>query len=149
VLLVDQFNTTAADQSGMLRRLKQFVKGYPLVGRGCFPDSNSSLLNLKEFRQYGRYEQLPAGRNAALSQNADFEGTAYIYWMSMATEWKASSTSEGLFEGVDRGTGEIKWTAHRCGPSLRFQLSAPGHRGHLRIGRLEGDLREGLRSCVE
>ena len=31
----------------------------------------------------------------------------------MATEWKASSTSEGLFEGLDRETGEIKWTASR------------------------------------
>jgi catalase-peroxidase len=30
----------------------------------------------------------------------------------MATEWKAS-TSEGLFEGSDRATGEIKWTATR------------------------------------
>ncbi len=29
VLLVDQFNTTAADQSGMLRQLKQFVKQLP------------------------------------------------------------------------------------------------------------------------
>jgi catalase-peroxidase len=31
----------------------------------------------------------------------------------MATEWKASSTSEGLVEGLDRGTDEIKWTATR------------------------------------
>jgi catalase-peroxidase len=31
----------------------------------------------------------------------------------MATEWKASSTSEGSFEGLDRATGEIKWTATR------------------------------------
>jgi hypothetical protein len=31
----------------------------------------------------------------------------------MATEWKASSTSERLLEGLDRGTGEIKWTATR------------------------------------
>jgi catalase-peroxidase len=31
----------------------------------------------------------------------------------MAPEWKASSTSEGLFEGLDRGRGEIKWTVTR------------------------------------
>ena len=31
----------------------------------------------------------------------------------MATEWKASSTSEGAFEGLDRETGELKWTATR------------------------------------
>jgi len=53
----------------------------------------------------------------------------------MATEWKASSTSEGLFEGLDRGTGEIKWTATRAwtwssvstlssGPSRKFYASA-------------------------
>jgi hypothetical protein len=33
--------------------------------------------------------------------------------LDMATDWKASSTSEGLFEGLDRGTGEIKWTGTR------------------------------------
>jgi catalase-peroxidase len=33
--------------------------------------------------------------------------------LDMATDWKASSTSEGLFEGLDRATGEVKWTATR------------------------------------
>jgi catalase (peroxidase I) len=28
----------------------------------------------------------------------------------METEWKPSSTSEGVFEGQDRTTGEVKWT---------------------------------------
>jgi catalase-peroxidase len=31
----------------------------------------------------------------------------------MSTEWKASSTAEGQFEGLDRTTGEMKWTATR------------------------------------
>ncbi len=31
----------------------------------------------------------------------------------MATERKPSSTSKGLLEGLNRGTGEIKWTATR------------------------------------
>ena len=31
----------------------------------------------------------------------------------MSTEWKASSTAEGQFEGLSRDTGEIKWTATR------------------------------------
>jgi catalase-peroxidase len=31
----------------------------------------------------------------------------------MATEWKTSSTAEGLFEGLDRSTGEVKWTGTR------------------------------------
>jgi catalase-peroxidase len=37
----------------------------------------------------------------------------FVNLLDMATEWKASSTSEGLFEGLDRVTGEIKWTATR------------------------------------
>jgi catalase-peroxidase len=37
----------------------------------------------------------------------------FVNLLDMATDWKASSTSEGLFEGLDRATGEIKWTATR------------------------------------
>ncbi|WP_035357784.1 catalase/peroxidase HPI [Edaphobacter aggregans] len=37
----------------------------------------------------------------------------FVNLLDMATEWKASSTSEGLLEGLDRATGEIKWTATR------------------------------------
>jgi catalase-peroxidase len=37
----------------------------------------------------------------------------FVNLLDMATEWKASSTSEGLFEGLDRATDEIKWTATR------------------------------------
>jgi catalase-peroxidase len=37
----------------------------------------------------------------------------FVNLLDMATEWKASSTSEGSFEGLDRTTGEIKWTATR------------------------------------
>ena len=28
----------------------------------------------------------------------------------MSTEWKASSSSENVYEGRDRATGEVKWT---------------------------------------
>jgi catalase-peroxidase len=37
----------------------------------------------------------------------------FVNLLDMATEWKASSTAEGSFEGLDRTTGEIKWTASR------------------------------------
>jgi len=37
----------------------------------------------------------------------------FVNLLDMATEWKASSTSEGSFEGLDRATGEVKWTATR------------------------------------
>jgi catalase-peroxidase len=37
----------------------------------------------------------------------------FVNLLDMSTTWKASSTSEGVFEGRDRGTGEIKWTGTR------------------------------------
>jgi catalase-peroxidase len=37
----------------------------------------------------------------------------FVNLLDMATEWKASSTSDGLFEGLDRATGDTKWTATR------------------------------------
>ncbi|MEI9978605.1 MAG: catalase/peroxidase HPI [Edaphobacter sp.] len=37
----------------------------------------------------------------------------FVNLLDMSTEWKASSTSEGSFEGLDRATGEVKWTATR------------------------------------
>ena len=37
----------------------------------------------------------------------------FVNLLDMKTEWKASSTSEGSFEGLDRATGEIKWTGTR------------------------------------
>ena len=34
----------------------------------------------------------------------------FVNLLDMNTEWQASSTSEDVFEGRDRGTGELKWT---------------------------------------
>ena len=31
----------------------------------------------------------------------------------MNTDWQASSASEDVFEGRDRGTGDVKWTGTR------------------------------------
>jgi catalase-peroxidase len=38
----------------------------------------------------------------------------FVNLLSMATEWKPSSTSEGLYEALDRETGELKWTGTRA-----------------------------------
>ncbi|MCF3180558.1 catalase/peroxidase HPI [Streptomyces polychromogenes] len=35
----------------------------------------------------------------------------FVNLLDMGTEWKASATVEGEFEGRDRSTGEVKWTA--------------------------------------
>jgi catalase-peroxidase len=37
----------------------------------------------------------------------------FVNLMDMSTEWTASSTTEGSFEGLDRATGEVKYTASR------------------------------------
>jgi catalase-peroxidase len=33
--------------------------------------------------------------------------------LDMGTEWQESSTNEGVYEGRDRTTGELKWTGTR------------------------------------
>ena len=37
----------------------------------------------------------------------------FVNLLDMATEWKATSESEDLFEGRDRETGELRWTGTR------------------------------------
>jgi len=37
----------------------------------------------------------------------------FVNLLDMKTKWQPSSTSEGVFEGRDRSTGEIKWTGTR------------------------------------
>jgi catalase-peroxidase len=37
----------------------------------------------------------------------------FVNLLDMNTEWQASSTSEGVYEGRDRTTGKIKWTGIR------------------------------------
>ena len=34
----------------------------------------------------------------------------FVNLLNMNTEWKASASSDGAFEGHDRATGEVKWT---------------------------------------
>jgi catalase-peroxidase len=37
----------------------------------------------------------------------------FVNLLDMRTEWKATSQDEGIFEGRDRESGELKWTATR------------------------------------
>ena len=60
------------------------------------------------------------GANFRGSQNGVFSDKKetltndfFVNLLDMRTEWKASSTAQGQFEGEDRATGEIKWTATR------------------------------------
>jgi catalase-peroxidase len=35
----------------------------------------------------------------------------FVNLLDMSTQWSKSTTSEGIYEGRDRGTGQLKWTA--------------------------------------
>jgi catalase-peroxidase len=35
----------------------------------------------------------------------------FVNLLNMSTKWRKSSTAEGVYEGVDRKTGNVKWTA--------------------------------------
>jgi catalase-peroxidase len=37
----------------------------------------------------------------------------FVNLLDMGTTWKAGSDDEGVFEGRDRGNGELKWTGTR------------------------------------
>ena len=37
----------------------------------------------------------------------------FVNLLDMRTKWQASAASEGVYEGRDRATGEIKWTGTR------------------------------------
>ena len=73
----------------------------------------------------------------------------FVNLLDMNTTWQPSATSEGVYEGRDRKTGELKWTGTRV--DLIF-----GSHSQLRAlaevyacERLERDVCEGLRGCVE
>ncbi len=38
----------------------------------------------------------------------------FVNLLDMSTEWKASPEDDNVYEGVDRATGEFKWTGTRC-----------------------------------
>ncbi len=37
----------------------------------------------------------------------------FVNLLDMATEWRPAAGAEGVYEGVDRGNGQVKWTATR------------------------------------
>jgi len=56
--------------------------------------------------------------NVGQSQHGSFTGRLetltndfFVNLLDMSTEWKVSGSSENLFEGRDRATGDVKWTA--------------------------------------
>jgi catalase-peroxidase len=53
-------------------------------------------------------------KNGVFTTQADtLSNDFFINLLDMGTDWKPAATGEGLFDGLNRSTGEIKWTATR------------------------------------
>ena len=66
----------------------------------------------------------------------------FVNLLDMSTKWQTSATSEGVFEGRDRATGELKWTG--TGVDLVF-----GSNSQLRaIAEVYASDDAGRRSCA-
>ena len=64
----------------------------------------------------------------------------FVNLLDMGTEWKSSDRRARL-RGARPPDGRGQVDRHRRRPRLRFELSAPGHRGSLRLRRRAGDVR--------
>ena len=71
-----------------------------------------------------------AGGLATWSVFTDRVGTLsndfFVNLLDMSTEWGRSADSEGVYEGRDRATGEIRWTATEVDLIIRIQLAVAG-----------------------
>ena len=73
----------------------------------------------------------------------------FVNLLDMNTKWQKSATTEGVIEGRDRKTGELKWYRYGSRSRLRLQLPAPRTRRGLREQRCRESLRRGFRGRVE
>ncbi|MFI9803162.1 catalase/peroxidase HPI [Streptomyces sp. NPDC052301] len=84
-LMLDRANLltlTAPEMTVLIGGMRALNTGFKGSPHGVFTDRPGSLTN-------------------------DF----FVNLLDMGTEWKASATDENVFEGRDRATGEVKWTA--------------------------------------
>lgn len=84
-LLLDRanlLNLTAPEMTVLIGGMRALNTGFGRSSHGVFTDRPETLTN-------------------------DF----FVNLLDMGTEWKASATAENVFEGRDRATGEVKWTA--------------------------------------
>ncbi|MGW0748450.1 catalase/peroxidase HPI [Streptomyces sp. NPDC002587] len=84
-LLLDRaslLTLTAPEMTVLIGGMRALDTGFERSRHGVFTDRPESLTN-------------------------DF----FVNLLDMGTEWKASASAENVFEGRDRATGEIKWTA--------------------------------------
>ncbi|MET9509416.1 catalase/peroxidase HPI [Streptomyces flavidovirens] len=84
-LLLDRANLltlTAPEMTVLIGGMRALNTGFQGSAHGVFTDRPETLTN-------------------------DF----FVNLLDMGTEWKASTSAENVFEGRDRATGEVKWTA--------------------------------------
>ena len=73
----------------------------------------------------------------------------FVNLLDMRTQWQASAGSEGVFEGRDRKTNEVKWTGTRVDLIFGSHSQLRGPRGGLCVRGLEGEVCERLRGGVD
>ena len=69
----------------------------------------------------------------------------FVNLLDMGTEWKSSESAENVYEGVDRASGQTKWTATANDLVFGSHSRAAGAGRGLRPGRQQGEVRRGLR----
>ncbi len=52
-----------------------------------------------------------AGHGVFTDRPGTLSNDFFVNLLDMSTKWSKSSTSEGIYEGLDRKTGKLKWTA--------------------------------------
>jgi len=52
----------------------------------------------------------PSGPGVLTDRPEALTNDFFVNLLSMSTEWKASASSENVYEGRDRATGEVRWT---------------------------------------
>ena len=72
----------------------------------------------------------------------------FVNLLDMGTEWKPSASAENVFDGRDRATGEVRWTATAVDLVFGSNSQLRGHRRGLRQRRRAGEVRPGLRRGV-
>ena len=65
----------------------------------------------------------------------------FVNLLDMGTKWQAVRRAEGVFEGRDRKTGELKWTGTRVDLVFGSNSAAARARGGLRVRRRAGEVR--------
>ena len=57
----------------------------------------------------------------------------FVNLLDMGTEWKASASEENVYEGRDRATGDVKWTATAVDLVFGSNSQLRAHRRGLRV----------------